>query len=370
MSMRSSLSHGGRPDFIYVSALAAIVIIGLALLSSASGPVAYARFGSSFWFVKHQILYGLLPGTALFLFFSRFPYVRLERVVRPLLLLTIALLIIVFIPGLGATWGKTKSWIALAGFSLQPSEIAKLTFILFCAGWLSRKSADDLSLKRTLVPFVCYIGIIAGLLALEPDIGMLFIIALIAFVMYFVAGAPLVYVVGLGVAGMLGVYAMIKAAPYRAARLLTFLNPQLDPQGIGYHINQALLAIGSGGFWGLGYGHSRQKYLYLPEVAGDSIFAIVAEELGFMLSVAFIALFVVLVWRGIRIALRAPDRYGMLVATGIAAWFGLQAVVNIGSMAGLLPLTGLTLPFVSYGGTSLLTSLAAAGIVVNISRRA
>lgn len=359
----------GRPDFVYIGVLAAIVIIGLALLSSASGPVAYSRFGSSFWFVKHQILYGLLPGTVFFLFFSRFPYMRLERIARPLLLVTIALLVIVFIPGLAASWGKTKSWIALAGFSVQPSEIAKLTFILFLAGWLSRRSLEDPSLKKTLLPFVCYLGVVAGLLALEPDVGMLFIIAIISMVMYFVAGAPLVYLGGLGVAGMIGVYAMIKAAPYRAARLLTFLNPQLDPQGIGYHINQALLAIGSGGFWGLGYGHSRQKYLYLPEVAGDSIFAIVAEELGFVLSAVFIALFAVLVWRGIRIALRAPDRFGMLAATGITAWFGLQAVVNIGSMAGLLPLTGLTLPFVSYGGTSLLTSLAAAGIVVNISRR-
>lgn len=363
------MRHDGRQDTVYTGLITAIVLVGIAMLSSATGPVAYSKFNSSFWFVKHQILYGLLPGAVLFYFMSRISYRKYEAWSRSLLIATVVFLLLVFVPGLGATWGKTKSWIALGGFSLQPSEIAKLTFILYLAGWLKRRSETKDGLRGSLVPFIIILGVVTGLLALEPDLGMMVIMAATAVVLYFVAGAPGTYIGAIAVLGAAGVYALIKAAPYRAARLVTFLHPELDPKGIGYHINQALLAIGSGGIFGVGYGRSRQKFLYLPEVAGDSIFAVIAEELGLIVSLAFVGLFVALVLRGLRIAERAPDRYGMLVAVGITTWFGLQAAINIGSMVGLLPLTGLTLPFVSYGGTSLAVSLAAAGIVVNISRR-
>lgn len=355
----------GSSDRVYLGIVAALVLAGLAILSSATGPVAYSKFNSSFWFVWHQMLYGLLPGIAMFAFTAHFPYTRYRPLAGVFFIFALLLLIAVFIPGISAPWGSSKSWLALGGLSLQPSELAKLLLILCLSAWL----IPEIGGRPRVLRFLGVLFFVSFLLALEPDIGTLTIIAAIATTVYFVAGAPLAHIAGIAIAGAAGIYTLIAAAPYRAARFLTFLHPELDPRGIGYHINQALLAIGSGGLWGLGYGRSRQKFLYLPEVSGDSIFAVAAEELGFFLSVAFMLLFTALVWRGIRIARRAPDTFGLLVATGITAWFGLQAAVNIGSMVGLLPLTGLTLPFVSYGGTSLAVSLAASGIMINISRR-
>jgi cell division protein FtsW len=218
------------------------------------------------------------------------------------------------------------------------------------------------------LPFVAVLGTIMLLLILQPDIGTMFIIAVSAIIVYFVGGAPLTYVGGLIVLGILGLALLIGLAPYRAARLTTFLNPELDPQGIGYHVNQALLAIGTGGLFGLGYGHSRQKFQYLPEVAGDSIFAVIAEEMGFLAVMVLLALFLALLWRLISIAQAAPDKFGRYVAVGVAAWIVMQAFVNIGSMVALLPITGVPLPFVSYGGTSLAVSLAAIGVVLSVSR--
>jgi cell division protein FtsW len=206
------------------------------------------------------------------------------------------------------------------------------------------------------------------LMILQPDIGTMSIIAAMSLVVYFVAGAPLAYIGGLIAMGIGALGMLIGLAPYRAARFTTFLNPELDPQGIGYHINQALLAIGSGGLFGLGYGHSRQKFQFLPEVSGDSIFAVTAEELGFFLSVLVLVLFLAFLWRTIQIANGAPDKFGRYVSIGIGAWIVVQAFVNIGSMVALMPITGVPLPFISYGGTSLAISMAAVGVVLNISK--
>ena len=194
------------------------------------------------------------------------------------------------------------------------------------------------------------------------------IMVAMALAVYFVGGASLWHLGLLGAAGV-GLFALlIKVAPYRAARFMTFLHPEWDPKGVGYHINQALLAIGSGGLFGLGYGHSRQKFQYLPEVAGDSIFAVIAEEMGFFVATALLVLFLLLLYRGLRIAAAAPDAFGRYVVIGTLSWIVIQAFVNIGSMAGVLPMTGVTLPFVSYGGTSLAVTLASVGVVLNISR--
>ena len=219
-----------------------------------------------------------------------------------------------------------------------------------------------------LLPFLFLLGVISALILLQPDMGTLTVIAVIAIVVYFIAGAPWKHLAFIGIGG-LGVFALlIKLAPYRAARLTTFLNPELDPQGIGYHINQALLALGTGGIFGLGLGHSRQKFNFLPEPYGDSIFAVIGEELGFLLSVGLIVLFVLIMWRGYNIAKRAPDTFSKLVATGIVTWIAFQALVNIAAMVALIPMTGIPLPLISYGSTSLLTILASLGILVNISK--
>jgi len=219
-----------------------------------------------------------------------------------------------------------------------------------------------------MVPFLTALGIVALLIILQPDLGSLIVIAASATVVYFVAGAAWLHLAGLAAGGAAFFLVVVKAVPYRTARLMTFLHPELDPQGVGYHINQAFLAIGSGGLFGLGLGHSRQKYLYLPEVIGDSIFAVMSEEFGFILMLAVLALIGWFLWRGLRIASRAPDDFGRLVAVGIIGWLFFQTLFNIGSMVGLLPITGLPLPFVSYGGTSMMVLLGSLGLMANISK--
>ncbi len=359
-----------KPDYVFIGIVGAIVVFGLIMLSSASSAVAYEKFGDNYWYIKHQIVFGLLPGLAAFFLIARTDYRKLRRYALPFLAISIILLLLVFIPGLAAGYGTSRSWINFLGFSLQPSEIAKLTFLIYLAAWLGPKRGgrDMQETSSSFIPFIAAFGVIVILMVLQPDIGTLSIIAVTSLVVYFSAGAPILHLSWITGAGAMMFFLLVKIAPYRAARLMTFLHPELDPQGVGYHINQALLAIGSGGFFGLGLGLSRQKFQYLPEVAGDSIFAIIAEELGFVLAVVLVVVFLFLAIRGLRIAKNAPDGFGRLLATGIISWFVFQAFINIGAMVGILPLTGIPLPFVSYGGTALTICLAAAGVVVNISK--
>jgi cell division protein FtsW len=357
-------------DLVYLGIVGIIVLFGLLLLTSASAPIGYENFGDSYFFIKHQVVFGLIPGIAGLLIMSRIPYTFWKKHAWNLLIISIVLLMLVFIPGLSAGIGTAHSWISIGGFfSLQPSEIVKLTFLFYLAGWLEMRGRHGVKdVHSGFLPFISVLGVIMILMVLQPDIGTMSIIAAMSLIVYFVAGAPLIYIGGLIAAGVAGLGMLIGLAPYRAARFTTFLNPELDPQGIGYHINQALLAIGSGGLFGLGYGHSRQKFQYLPEVAGDSIFAIAAEELGLFISLFVLMLFLAFLWRTIHIAKEAPDAFGKYVAVGIAAWIVVQAFVNIGSMVALMPITGVPLPFISYGGTSLAISLTAVGVVLNISK--
>jgi len=358
-----------KPDYVFIGLIGVIVVFGLVMLSSASSAVAYEKFGDSYWYLKHQIIFGLLPGLAVFFIMARTDYRKWKKYALPFLAVSVVLLFLVFIPGLGAGYGRAKSWINIFGVSLQPSEIVKLTFLIYLAAWLSgRREHDIKDTYSSFVPFVSILGIISFLMAVQPDIGTLSIIALISLVVYFAAGAPILHLGWISGAGALLFFILIKIAPYRAARFMTFLHPELDPQGIGYHINQALLAIGSGGFFGLGLGLSRQKFQYLPEVAGDSIFAVIAEELGFLFAVGLIIFFIFLALRGFKIAKSVPDGFGRLLAIGITSWFVFQAFINIGAMLSLLPITGIPLPFISYGGTALTVGLAAAGIMANISK--
>ncbi len=365
------MSKEVRPlDYTYLAIVGAIVLFGLMMLASASAPVGYDRFGDSYYFVTHQVVFGLIPGIAGLVVFSRIPYAFWKKHAWNLLIVSIALLVIVFIPGLSAGIGTAHSWISIGGlFSLQPSEIVKITFLFYLSAWLERRGESGVrDVHGGLLPFVGTLGLILLLLLLQPDVGTMSIIAAMSLVVFFVAGAPLLYVGGLIAAGVSALALLIGLEPYRAARFTTFLNPELDPQGIGYHINQALLAIGSGGFFGVGYGHSRQKFQYLPEVSGDSIYAVIGEELGMIVAVLVLVAFLAFLWRTLKIAGEAPDKFGKYVCVGIAAWIVIQAFVNIGSMVALMPMTGITLPFISYGGTSLAVSLWAVGIVLNVSR--
>lgn len=344
------------------------MVFGLVMLSSASSVLGYSKFHDSYWYVKHQIISGLLPGLLLFFILSRLDYRVWKKYAPLLLLLSVGLLILVFIPGLGTKYGTAKSWINIFGFSLQPSEVVKLTFLLYLAAWLEKRKERVADFAYGFLPFLLYLGLVAGLIIGQPDVGTVSIIILTSIIMYYAAGAKISHMITI-LAGCVGAFiVLIKMAPYRLARLTAFLHPDTDPLGVGYHIKQALLAVGSGGLLGLGLGQSKQKFQYLPEVAGDSVFAIMAEELGFILMAVFIILFLLLFWRMIKIASKTPEMFGSLVATGIAVWIVGQFFVNVGAMIGLMPLTGLPLPFVSYGGTAMMSLLAAMGIVVNISK--
>ncbi|MFA6909248.1 MAG: putative lipid II flippase FtsW [Patescibacteria group bacterium] len=363
-----SIKHHA-PDYTLLATILILVAVGIVMLTSASSVVSYEQFGSSNYLVNRQLLYGLLVGLVGLIVASRIDYHRWKKFALPLLIFTLVLLVLVFMPGIGYSFGGARRWILLGPTTFQPSELLKLTFIIYLATWLEKRGASIKDPSYGLVPFCVLLGSVALMIILQPDFGTMMVVISIAVVMYFVAGAPLKHMAWLLGGGFAALLLLIKVAGYRAARLTVFLNPELDPQGIGYHINQAFLAIGSGGFWGLGLGHSRQKYNYLPEATGDSIFAIIGEELGFFLSVLIIGLFVMVMYRGLLTARRAPDTYGKLLAAGITAWFVVQAFINIGAMVGLLPLTGIPLPFISYGSSALALSLTAVGVLINVSKQ-
>ncbi len=362
-----------KPDYFLLGIFGLIVTFGLIMLSSASNVESFRRFGDSYYLFRHQLINGLLPGLILFFILSKIDYRRLEKFSVLFFVVSLTLLILVFIPGIGSSHdGPAKSWINIGSFfSFQPAEIVKLFLILSLAGWFSYRGEEKNSdFWNGLVPFALALGLVSLLIVLQPDLGTLVVVMAISLVIYFIAGARLRHIFSLLLVGLGGFGILVAQAPYRAARLMTFLYPELDPQGIGYHINQAFLAVGSGGFFGLGFGQSRQKFAYLPEVMGDSIFAVIAEELGFIFVAAFIILFLFLAWRGLKLAKAINNDYGRLVIFGIISWFTLQTFFNIAAMIGLMPLTGIPLPFVSYGGTALAACLAGAGILVNISRQA
>ncbi len=355
-------------DLPFLAITVGLILFGLIMLTSASGPVGYENFGDSYYFLKHQVLFGLVPGAIGLLFFSRYPYQKIKKHAFHLLIFSILLLILVFIPGIGSSFGTSHSWITLGGlFSIQPAEIVKLTFLFYLAAWLEKRGGVVKDLDG-LMPFLIALGSVLFLIALQPDTGTMAVIAGMSFIVYFVAGAPILHLAGLGGIGAVFLLILIKSSTYRAERFMAFLHPELDPQGIGYHINQALLAIGSGGLFGLGYGLSRQKFEYLPEVVGDSIFAVIAEEMGFVIAAGLVVLFVAFLWRGMKIAKAAPDAFGKYLVVGVVSWITIQAFVNIGSMTSIMPMTGVTLPFVSYGGTSLVVCMSAVGVVLSVSR--
>ncbi|MDD5341264.1 MAG: putative lipid II flippase FtsW [Patescibacteria group bacterium] len=359
-----------KPDYKFIITLAAIVAFGLIMLSSASVAISFNKFQDNYYYLKHQLVNGFLPGLFFLILFSIIDYRFWRKIAFYLLVLTIVLLVAVFLPHVGANYGTANSWINIFGLSFQPSELAKLTFLIYLAAWLENREEKKVShVSEGLIPFLIILGLIAILLFLQPDLGTMTIIVAFSLAVYFAGGANILHVLGLITAALLSIIGLAKIAPYRAARLTVFLHPELDPQGIGYHINQAFLAIGSGGFWGRGFGMSRQKFQYLPEVEGDSIFAIIAEEMGWIVSSLLIFAYVYLAYRGFKIAESSPDKFAKMFTVGVISWIIIQTFVNIGAMVGLLPLTGVPLPFVSYGGTALVVLMAACGIVINISRQ-
>lgn len=356
-------------DPVILGMTAFLLIFGLAMLLSATGPLAVQRTGDSLFYVKNQLVKGILPGLVGFFFLGFTDYRRWKPFALGALILSIVLLLLVYIPGVGIELGGARGWVRLAGIQFQPSELVKLTFLVYLSAWLaSRRGGDAHQLETGLLPFLGAVGSVMVLLILQPDTGSMMIVVSTSLILYFLSGAPLVWFTGLCVAGAGLLAALIKFSPYRAARFMIFLRPDLDPKGIGYHINQAILAIGSGGWLGVGYGQSRQKFLYLPEVEADSIVAVMAEEMGFLFMVFFTVAYGVLVWRCFKIAKESRDPFGSYIAAGVGCILSIQFLMNIGSMTGLMPITGVTLPFISHGGTAMTVLLLALGLVAGIPR--
>ncbi len=357
-------------DYIFLAYFGILLIFGLLMLSSAGVAVGLERFEDPYFFIKRQLLFGVLPGIALFLIIAKIDYHVWKKLALPIFVLGIVGLLLPFIPGIGSTHNTgSHSWINVGGYSFQPAEAAKLALVIYAAGFLSTMRDKLRDLKEGFL-VALGVGMIPILLvALQPDIGTTAILFGILFFLLFFANANIKHLGVLILIAILGFGVMVMAAPYRAERLMTFLHPELDPQGQGYHINQAFLAIGSGGWFGLGLGHSRQKFQYLPEVHADSIFAVTAEEMGFVMTVALLALFVLIMIRGLSIARHAPDDFGKLLVAGILSWFMIQTLLNIGAIVGLLPLTGVPLPFVSHGGSALIIAMAGLGMIINVSKQ-
>ena len=367
---RETLYFSGASDRMLFGLVGILTVFGVLMIASAGIVYADVRFDDPYFFFKRQLI-GVVLGLFLLVVFSRIDYHFFRKWAYVIYFFAIILLVLILIPGVGITAYGASRWLNLGPIpSFQPSEFMKLALILYVAAWCSGKGLKIITNFHTgLVPFLGIVGLPCILVFLQPNVGTMSILVFIALAVFYLAGATskhIFSVIGMGFVGIIG---LIIAAPYRMARFMSFINPEADPQGTGYQIQQALIAIGSGGIFGVGLGHSKQKGLYLPEPVGDSIFAIISEELGLIGALVVLIFFFLFAWRGMRIAATAPDLFGKLVAGGITVWITGQAIINIAAITSLMPLTGIPMPFVSYGGTSIIFSLAAVGILLNISKQ-
>jgi cell division protein FtsW len=344
-------------------------LLGLVMVMSASSVVALDEYGSSWYFVLRQAAWAA-AGAGVLVFMARADYHRWRRLGGPLLLASLVLLALVLVPGIGVTANGASRWIGIGSFTIQPSELAKLAVLIWVADLLARRAAYMHNTRATLRPVVVVLAAVATLVMLEPNLGTTIVVAGIAMALCFVAGTPAAPLAGWSAFGLAAATGLALAAPYRRARVLTFLDPWADPMDKGYQNIQSLVGVASGGIFGTGLGASRAKWGYLPYAHSDFIFAIIGEELGLIGAAVVVGLFVLLGIVGIRIALHAPDRFGLLLATGVTAWFCVQAFVNIGGVIGILPITGVPLPFVSAGGSSLVIGMAGAGLLLSVARQA
>jgi len=357
----------GPPDYLLLVATAMLLITGLLAVYSSSFAVGYREYGDTNYFVARQALFAL-AGVGALIFFMRLDYNRLRALSVPMLAIALVGLLAVLLPGLGVQRNGAARWFALGPVLLQPSEFAKLAVIIYISAWLASRGQQLHKFSLGFVPFVLLLGVIGGLVIAEPDMGTAIIILLTASTLFFVAGAPLSHLALLiGVGGVIG-YAVILSKDYQMDRLVSFVSPESDPQGIGFQVIQLLIALGSGGPLGLGWGVSRQKYFYVPGAHTDGVFAILGEELGFIGLMVILGMFAFFVYRGLRVTMRSQDRFATLLGIGIVSWITFQTLINIGGITRTIPLTGVPLPFLSYGGSSLIWILAAIGVLLSVSR--
>jgi cell division protein FtsW len=335
-----------------------LVVLGIIAVADVSAPQSLNNYGNKFYLLKEQAISAVI-GLVVFIVISKIKYTFWEKIATPFFFGSVGLLIMVLIQRFGFSALGAQRWIKIGPINFQPSEVVKLALCIY----LAKVASKDKKPLSYFIPLV----LIAGLVMLQPDLGTTLVIVIIGFSQILVSNVSYLYIIGSGFLGAIGTLLLILFSPYRRARLMTFFESTGDPLGSSYHIRQILLALGSGGIFGTGFGASRQKYLFLPEASTDSIFAIIAEELGLVGGLLIISLFTYFVIRGLKISKNAPDKFSGVLAAGISAWIGGQVFLNIGSMVSLVPLTGIPLPFISYGGSSLVTILCACGILLYIS---
>lgn len=357
------------PDLFIIIPTLILLIIGVIMVYSSSAILAYHEMGDYGYYVKRQLIFAVLGIIAMFAMMN-LDYWILRKWSKVFLIACFVLLIVVLIPGVGLSRGGARSWLGIGAFSIQPSEFMKLAMFIFLAKWLSENQNKIQKFFTGIVPVLALSGAAFALIMLQPDLGTGTVLMGTIMLMIFAAGARISHFIGLGILGIIGFVALVLAEPYRIKRILAFLDPWQDPLGSGFQIIQSLYAIGPGGLIGVGLGQSRQKYSYLPEPYNDFIFSILAEELGFIGGTFVLLLFVVLVWRGLRTAITIQDPFASYLAVGITGMIAIQVLINVGVVTGLFPVTGITLPFMSAGGSSLTLTLTAIGILLNISRHA
>ena len=361
-------SNPAPPDWVLVGAVMALVFIGLVFVFSSSFAISQELHGNTRYFAIRQLI-GAGIGLVAFLLFARMDYRIWQRLSSPIILLTLLLLLAVLIPGIGHEENGAQRWIQVGSLpALQPSEFAKLAICVYVAAWLATKGEEIKRIPLGLGPFCIIIGIVGALLMLEPDLGTFMAIACTAMIMFFLAGAALRHMLMLVAGGSLVLVAIIVGAGYGMERVRTFFNAEEVAQDAGFQIINLVSTLGSGGLTGVGLGASRQKFFYVPSAHTDGVFAIIGEETGMLGALIVLAIFAMIVYRGIRAGMRAEDRFGALLAFGIVSWFALQAFFNVAGVMRAIVLTGIPLPFLSFGSSALIASMAAAGILVSISR--
>lgn len=360
--------HYHQADKSLVFAILLLLGFGLVALFSASSVVSYQKFGVTYHYALRQFIV-VCVSLAFFFLVSKINYSLWKKFASFLLFFSIFLLILVFIPGIKADYGTAQSWINVFGISFQPAELVKLTFLIYLASWMDAKKNSISSFTGGVVPFILTLGIISFLMLMQPDMGTLFIIIASAMAAFFIGGGKFIHIFIAGFLGLVLLYIVVfTGSAYQSERIACYKDPSIDRQASCFQINQALIAVGSGGIWGRGLGESRQKFMYLPEVWGDAIFPVIAEEFGFIFSTLLILVYLFIFYRGFLIAKRAPDLYGSALAVGVISWIAVQTFLNIGGMINLIPMTGVPLPLISAGGSSILSTLLALGILVNISK--
>ncbi|MBI3577719.1 putative lipid II flippase FtsW [Candidatus Gottesmanbacteria bacterium] len=362
MSRRTAKSTNAPFDRWLLVIVVVLSLFGILMVYDASVAIAIRDFSNQYHFVKEQFLW-LIIGSFVCAFCVLLDYHTWYKLALPLLVVTVGLLLAVFFPGIGVRALGAHRWINLGFFILQPAELAKFSIVVYLAAWFSAKE------KGRFLAFLILVTMVFGLILIEPDMGTAAIVLIIALSLYFFSGAPLWHFAALMPILAVGLIGLAIVSPYRMQRLTSFVNREHDPLGASYQIRQVLLSLGSGGVFGLGLGQSRQKYEYLPEANTDAIFAIIGEELGFVGAISVMGLYVGLLWRGFRIAKEAPDRFGQILAAGATSWIGVQTILNLAAMVAILPLTGIPLPLISYGGSSLVSVLAGLGILLNVSKQ-